>query len=340
MEDAIQQFRITTWPAQGLPQTRGLRPEELRLTPDRVFVPSLGAFALWDNWEEGIEDRLLLEAFASELPTLRADHERAAALADVGEIYLELATLDLEDDNAIAGFVANFGVLGVAHEHFAFFKSLPGFHSQSIQRLADAWPAERLGQSRNDYLEQRGATSYGALVETFEEFRFGARCVRDMLRAASLTLGSHVPARAEQAFTEEWLSIPAEQLDALRDEAHAAGVELTLTDEASDLFLRELLSEGLRPFHPRVIYANEAQLGNTHPSVPLYAICCLELFNHLAQHATYRQCANENCGRPFVHQRGRAEHGQHRGRGVRYCSSHCARAQAQRNYRRRASSPP
>jgi hypothetical protein len=61
----------------------------------------------------------------------------------------------------------------------------------------------------------------------------------------------------------------------------------------------------------------------------------LQLYNHLVEKAEFRQCANEPCGKTFVRQRGRAEFGQHRTSGILYCSRDCARAQAQRQLRRR-----
>jgi hypothetical protein len=61
----------------------------------------------------------------------------------------------------------------------------------------------------------------------------------------------------------------------------------------------------------------------------------LELYNHACEDAVYKICQNETCRRLFVRQEGRSLHGQHRRTGVKYCTSECARAQAQRSYRQR-----
>jgi hypothetical protein len=74
-------------------------------------------------------------------------------------------------------------------------------------------------------------------------------------------------------------------------------------------------------------------LSSRWPTV--YSVSFLQLYNHLVEKAELRQCANEPCRRTFVRQRGRAEFGQHRTSGILYCSRDCARAQAQRQLRRR-----
>lgn len=66
----------------------------------------------------------------------------------------------------------------------------------------------------------------------------------------------------------------------------------------------------------------------------ILGVVAVELVDHIAIPA--KQCANETCGRWFMLQEGRATQGQHRKVGVIYCSAKCARAQAQRAYRRRA----
>ena len=118
--------------------------------------------------------------------------------------------------------------------------------------------------------------------------------------------------------------------------------------EASD-YLSTFFDWGLEPFHPGLsvnwdgpVTAGTFELGPQVETLPqskqsakLYHLCCLELYNHIVEGATYRTCANEPCGRTFVRQQGRAEHGQYRTKGVKYCSASCARAQAQRELRRR-----
>jgi len=75
----------------------------------------------------------------------------------------------------------------------------------------------------------------------------------------------------------------------------------------------------------------------TRPTPNLYNAACLQLVHYLAGDAPVLRCANVRCGLPFTRQRGRAreEYGQHRSRGVRYCSHLCAKAQSERDRRRR-----
>jgi hypothetical protein len=67
----------------------------------------------------------------------------------------------------------------------------------------------------------------------------------------------------------------------------------------------------------------------------IYSVSFLQMYNHMVERAALRRCANETCQRRFVRQRGRAKFDQHRMEGVLYCSRECARAQAQRELRRR-----
>ena len=81
-------------------------------------------------------------------------------------------------------------------------------------------------------------------------------------------------------------------------------------------------------------------IGDLSDYPTVYSVAFLQLYNHLVEGAAVHQCANERCGRAFVRQRGRAEYGQHRTTGVKYCSRECARAQAQRELRWRRKQEP
>ncbi|MGR8012283.1 hypothetical protein [Streptomyces hypolithicus] len=102
--------------------------------------------------------------------------------------------------------------------------------------------------------------------------------------------------------------------------------ELLLWERLSQL--KNAIQKALQPFSIGI-----GSLTDRYPTI--YSVAFLQLYNHMAEGATVRQCANETCQRPFVRQRGRAEYGQHRTSGIKYCTRECARAQAQRELRRR-----
>ena len=167
------------------------------------------------------------------------------------------------------------------------------------------------------------------LFETLDEFRFGARVLRDLDNAVQIATTRQIPD------DHVWRSIPPKVLAEFLDNLLDWGMELDVADQAAELMLRQVLSNGLIPFHPQLGYGGGTPQHAEGGRIPLYAICCLEIFNHYVEHAEQRICANETCQRRFVRQQGRAEHGQHRRTGIKYCSTYCARAQAQRAHRRR-----
>ncbi len=95
------------------------------------------------------------------------------------------------------------------------------------------------------------------------------------------------------------------------------------------------MNSGLSVFAVHVETLPGLRASLTRPLPNLYNAACLQLVHYLTDDAKVSRCANERCGRPFTRQRGLAKYGQHRSRGVRYCSHLCAKAQSERDRRRR-----
>jgi hypothetical protein len=259
-----------------------------------------------------------------------------------GELYLEVGAIDLSDEEQVIDFIERVDCLGT------FSPEWTGEWEHGYFGLPDA---TGFGDAVQDLLASRDAAAQGAagapppalarkgvkhgewlsgLVETYEEFCWGATLLRDFTMAWRVVSGE-IPAELASWSSPLW------------DDA-VEGVDRWGTGDryGATQFLYEGMRYALKPFSPRVYYLlpdderdHAGPHGRMSDDIPLYSILCLELFNHISEQARYRVCANETCGRLFVRQRGRAVHGQHRRRGVMYCSADCARAQAQRRYRRR-----
>lgn len=137
--------------------------------------------------------------------------------------------------------------------------------------------------------------------------------------------------KSARALTRHWIA--ALEGSDLTEAWKAEGFHAANEDCAWMLFVGHL-NEGLAAFHVRVerpFSGVDVVQGIPHPG--LYSVMCLQLANHLAEAAVVRHCLG--CGKPFVRQLGGAHSGQYRTEGVMYCTAKCARAQAQREYRRR-----
>ena len=311
--DDKERFRITAWPNEPLPTPK------VWLDRDRYFfLPSGGIFL--DVTEE---------------PELRE-----VDLQDL-EIYLELVALDLENPDDILKFINTYGPLGIrrgepVHSwgpepkpyagvmYFGFRQFMMGHLEESVEAaLAEI----RSVMPDFEFEVERETDDEDFFPETLTEFRYGATWLRDLVAAWRWLSEDELPIDWE---CQIWRD--NDELDGPPD-----------TKSAAAFFLSHGLDLALSPFQPRVFVPvpQEVQQERLSPSqpfsqgIPTFFLCCLELFNHIAAQASYKHCSNEPCQRLFVKQIGRSMHGQHRSRGVKYCSAECAKAQAQREYRRR-----
>ena len=138
--------------------------------------------------------------------------------------------------------------------------------------------------------------------------------------------------RASRALARHWLAdcLAEDVAEAWHEEFMAPG---SVVEDTAWLHFAHYLSVGLQPFHARVEYRYVVE--NNRPRVDLYSALCHQLFNLFVEGSPVQRCANETCGQAFVRQSGRAQHGQYRTEGVIYCSKSCARAQVERQRRRR-----
>lgn len=103
--------------------------------------------------------------------------------------------------------------------------------------------------------------------------------------------------------------------------------------------LSNLLNAGIQPLGPRVEIEmldapkGHALIGRPYPRIT--SALCMQMLAFISDGLPAKVCENESCGRYFVRQHGRSAYGQFRTTGVRFCSNLCARAESQRQYRKR-----
>lgn len=223
------------------------------------------------------------------------------ALVDVPSV-LEVIALDTMDTEGIGTFAAQYGTMNI-EKPFADLSSEALFEragpSEPPTPVTDpAIILRALGELKEAYDDRESGRG-----ESLDEFRFYVGRLRAMVANVRLL---ETPDTSPEKLTE------------------AAGL------------LGFYLNPALAPFHAgvRMTDAND-QPVHPYPGATLFEALALQVFNHLVRGIPYKECRNETCGRLFDHQHGRAEQGQYRKDAI-YCSRNCARAQAQREYRRRA----
>jgi hypothetical protein len=211
--------------------------------------------------------------------------------------------LDLDSEDAALAFVRQFGPLGT---------------TAGGMDVEGAEGSRALAELRRRHEQLRG---WAALGEYVDAFRLGA---------------AHVQALA--ACREE-LEQDRFKLARLRERwPRSAPWRAPGGKRHAQAFLVAGVNAAVASMSPR-LERERGDPGDVFPALSrpptLLALCGLELFNHLVAGRRLLRCANETCGRLFTMQEGRSRYGVHRTDIVKYHTPTCARAQAQREYRRR-----
>jgi hypothetical protein len=95
------------------------------------------------------------------------------------------------------------------------------------------------------------------------------------------------------------------------------------------------MASALAPISPRIEVTGPGFTCGAQEPVTAYTAMMCQVRNDVASNTPWRVCENESCRRLFARQEGGAKAGQYRTTGVMYCTPQCARAQAQRRFRRK-----
>jgi hypothetical protein len=259
-----------------------------------------------------------------------------------GETYLTLTGLDLMSIGDILEWVSTYGVLNIRARDtpaadrdwygkaaprpvpLRALRHYPGFGDFTTRGAGDCSMREEVVAICE---AERAEAPNWIIEETLHEFVYGAEMVCDLATAWDCLRRSADP--REQAWRNPLM--PG------TDQSKSLASSLTAQ------FLERTISDALERFSPRMYLLDQDGRPNfrdtsgssTPNDVTTYETMILELFRHISEDAAAKAC--EKCGKLFVRQDGDAVHGQSRMTGVKYCSRACAKAAAQRDYRRRQS---
>jgi hypothetical protein len=192
----------------------------------------------------------------------------------------------------------------------------------------------------------------GRVRSTEEDFVFDAeiQCghwqhVSQRLRLVRAAVNHYVAYREEGDLLQAWTTegfepqIDDRDFDAEDVRSHADLVALARSREADAWRMWVNLHAHLMRDHlPGLnvwLTAGNASLRISALPRSISTALMVQLHNIVVDGIEIRRCANETCQRPFTRQRGRALKGQYRSTGIMYCDAACAKAQMQRDYRRR-----
>lgn len=292
-------LRTTLWPPQPV------LPPHIEVTPVRIVRTSNGVWLA---------------------PTGEASKMREIPV----DFYLrEIRETDYTDEDSLLRFANEWGTASDPKNRDIRVDQLPYWTDDLLQVWACrfGWLTESSdGDADLNAAKDTAAVELGMLQPLDQEAPLAgivnrsfalARLHRELVNLGELSYRIEEMARLS-AFASQVL-----RDEPMREDAPISGYTNTLND-------------ALTVFAPRVNFGVNVERDYLPTA---YSVAALQIANDLAENATIRVCQNEACpyGGEFTRQRGRARNGEYRTRGeVKYCSSTCAKSQAQRELRRRA----
>lgn len=248
------------------------------------------------------------------------------------ELHLRgLFDLRLDQPEDVAGFLTTYGWIGHGGPLDQTVRTYDDQRMRVMDELADIPEFDARHGSWDEYQAyEKGMRATLADLPEFvllEEVAGRVAKLRNAVRAWSCLSGS----RDWSGLAGEW---EGEQMVSVGGVSFSEAPEI---DYMTALFIDMAVNPGLGPFHPRVSLSTAkgpyAPVSAQEPD--LHAALCLMIYNDVAARAPYLTCHNEACGGRFRVKEGGAKYGQHRSKGVLYCSDSCQQAQKAREYRRR-----
>ena len=261
-------------------------------------------------------------------PWIRTEWETGYRLDKVAvepDLYLRgLRGLDVDDPEAVCAFVREYGYVAQV-----------GWHddpelSGTTYLHPDAHHVSRMeAERREDEAEDLPRHDF---IESPRQVGHQLALIRD-LTTLSLVMTEQMPRDEGHALLHPTLTNARGIIEGFEDDEDMWNDGDEMEIEETHL-TQQLIGHLLRDFHVTV---NFRPVDNPWEmdAILLDAVLCLSLANDLADGAEFKRCASETCGRVFTRHSGRAKQGKYHMTGVKYCSVECARAQKQREYRRR-----